>query len=120
MKIEPQAEAAFSSTVKKNITAIIFFITRRTSGRPPADEELRYGADEGKSTGSSFSRLLKLNFRYNNDTDKQRRRSDDAPNSDTGGCAGDSNISGSNRAWQSPQLRTVCNTTNTLNSYRRG
>jgi hypothetical protein len=62
MKIEPQAEAAYSSTVKKNITAIIFFITRRASGHPPADEELRYRAAEGKSTGSSFSRLLKLNF----------------------------------------------------------
>jgi hypothetical protein len=120
IKVKPQTEAVISSTVQKNIPAKIIFITRRTSGNPAADEELRFGTAESKSTGSNFSRLLKINFRYNNDTDKQRRRSGDAFNSDTGDRADDSNTSRSNRAWKGPQLRTVCNTINSLNSYRRG
>jgi hypothetical protein len=93
MEIKPQTEAVASSTVKKNIPIIIILITRRKTGNPAADDDLRYGTAESKSTGSSFSRLLELNFRYNNDTDKQRRRrrSGDAYNSDTGDRADDSN-----------------------------
>ncbi len=120
MEIKSQTEAVIISTVKKNIPIIILFITRRITGNPAADDDLRYGTAESKSTGSSFSRLLKLNFRYNNDIDKLTRRSGGAYSSNTGDCADGSNTSGSNRAWKGPQLRTVCNTINKLISYRRG
>ena len=120
MEIKSQTDTVIIGTVKKNISTIILFITRRITGNPAADDDLRYGTAESKSTGSSFSRLLKLNFRYNNDTDKQKRRSGDAYNSDTGDRADDSNTSGSKRAWKGPQLRTVCNTIIKLSSHRRG
>ncbi len=118
--VQPQSEAVICSTVQKTIPVIIFFITRRTSGNPAAGEELKYGPAESKSTGSNFSRLLKINFRYNNDTKKQRRSSGNAYNIDTSDRADGNNTSRSDRAWKGPQLRTVCNTDNSLNSYRRG
>ena len=120
MEIKSQTDTVIIGTVKKNISTIILFITRRITGNPAADDDLRLGTAESKSTGSSFSRLLKLNFRYNNDIDKLTRRSSGVYNSNTGDCADDSNTSGSKRAWKGPQLRTVCNTIIKLSSHRRG
>ncbi len=118
--VQPQTAAVIRSTVQKITPVVIFFISRRTPGKPAAEEEWKYGPAESNSTGSNFSRLLKINFRYNNDTEKQRRSSGNVYNIDTSDRADGNNTGRSDRAWKSPQLRTVCNADNSLNSYRRG
>jgi hypothetical protein len=116
--VQPQTPAVIHRTVQKIIPVVIFLITCRTPGKPAAGEEWKYGPAKSKSTGSNFSRLLKTNFRYNNDTEKQSRSSGNAYNNDTSDRADGNNTGRNDRAWKSPQLRTVCNADNSLNSYR--
>ncbi len=118
----PQTPANIHSTAQKYFPVVMFFIICRTPGKPAAGEEWKYWSAESKTTGSNFSRLFKKNFRYKNDTEKQSRSSSSAYTTGATDCAdATANSNGyKDRPWKGPQLRTVCNTDNSLYSYRRG